>query len=464
MSNQIKQQRGKPSLTEGPIAKTLFFFSLPLLFGNILQALNNSINSIWVGKLLGETALAATSNAGIIMMFLLSAVFGTSMAAVILIGQNLGAKKIDEAKKVVGTSVVFFIGLSLIIGVIGLLFTPTILELMRTPIAAQEMAISYTRILFAGIPFMFGYNLVMAVLRGSGDSKTPFYFMLISSIIDIILNPLLIKGIGPFPEMGIAGSSVATFIAQCTSLTLLIVYLYRKKYFLRIQKTELHLLRINWKIIRILVNKGIPMGLQMVVVSLSNILLILIVNSYGYEATAAFGISNQLSGYVQMPAMAIGGAITSMAAQNIGAGRWDRIHKITLTGVVYNILFTGFASGLILFFNRPVLSIFLKADGEAIGLAAHINMITLWSFILFGIFNIVAGVVRSSGVVMIPLLITTFSLLFIRNPFASYLSNHYGFDAIWWSFPTSFLFAAIMNSLYYIFGSWKKNKMITSTS
>jgi putative MATE family efflux protein len=464
MSNKIKQQGTKPTLTEGPIAKTLFYFSLPLLFGNILQALNNSINSIWVGQLLGETALAATSNAGIIMMFLLSAVFGTSMAAVILIGQNLGAKKIDEAKKVVGTSVVFFIGLSLIIGVIGLLFTPMILELMNTPLDAQEMAISYTRILFAGIPFMFGYNLVMAVLRGSGDSKTPFYFMLISAIIDIILNPLLIKGIGPFPEMGIAGSSVATFIAQCTSLTLLIIYLYRKEYFLRIQKSELHLLRINWKIIRTLVNKGVPMGLQMVVVSLSNLLLIHIVNSYGSEATAAFGISNQLSGYVQMPAMAIGGAITSMAAQNIGAGRWDRIHKITITGVIFNILFTGFASALILFFNRPVLSIFLPANGKAIELAAHINMITLWSFILFGIFNIVAGVVRSSGVVMIPLLITTFSLLFIRNPFAEYLSSHYGFDAIWWSFPTSFLFAAIMNTLYYVFGNWKKNKMMTATS
>lgn len=464
MNKQARQNTGKPSLTEGPIAKTLFFFSLPLLFGNILQALNNSINSIWVGKLLGETALAATSNAGIIMMFLISAVFGTSMAAVIIIGQNLGAKKPEEAKKIVGTSVVFFIGLSLIIGLIGLLFTPSILELMNTPLDAQEMAISYTRILFAGIPFLFGYNLVMAVLRGSGDSKTPFYFMLLSAIIDIILNPLLISGIGPFPEMGIAGSSIATFIAQCTSLVALIIHLYRKKYFLRITKSELHLLRLDWKIIKTLVNKGVPMGLQMVVVSLSNLLLIHIVNSYGSDATAAFGISNQLSSYVQMPAIAIGGAITSMAAQNIGAGRWDRIHKITITGILFNVVFTGIASGLILLFNRPVLSIFLPVDGQAIELGAHINIITLWSFIIFGVFNIIAGVVRSSGVVMIPLLVTTFSLLLIRNPLAEYLSSQYGFDMIWWSFPASFLIAAILNTLYYIFGNWKKNKMIAATS
>lgn len=176
---------------------------------------------------------------------------------------------------------------------------------------------------------MFGFNLIMAILRGSGDAKTPFYFLLLSAVLDIVLNPLLIQGMGPFPKMGIAGSAVATFVAQLISFVLLIVYLYQKKYFLRITKKDIPLLRINWMIIRTLIQKGLPMGLNMVVVSLSNLILIHLVNSYGSESTAAFGVAMQISSYVQMPAIAIGGAVTSMAAQNIGAGKWDRVNRIT---------------------------------------------------------------------------------------------------------------------------------------
>ncbi|MDF2960625.1 MAG: putative efflux protein family, partial [Paenibacillus sp.] len=356
----------KPSLTEGPIAKTLFLFSLPILLGNVLQSLNGSINSVWIGKFLGEQALAATSNANIIMFLLISAIFGIAMAAVILIGQNLGAKKVDEAKRVVGTSTVFFMILSIVVGGIGVLFSPHILTWMNTPADAFELAVSYTRIMFAGIPFIFGYNLVMAVLRGSGDAKTPFYFLLLSAALDILLNPLLIEGIGPFPRMGIAGSATATFISQLVSFVLLLVYLYRKKYFLRITRSDTHMLTLNWTIIRALIQKGLPMGLNMVVVSVSNLLLIHLVNSYGSEAAAAFGVANQISSYVQMPALAIGGAVTSMAAQNIGAGNWDRVNRITWTGVGFNVGLTGLIVVFLLLFNRESVGLFLPVEGKAI--------------------------------------------------------------------------------------------------
>ncbi|MBW7453965.1 MATE family efflux transporter, partial [Paenibacillus sepulcri] len=282
-----QQKAARPSLTEGPIAKTLFVFSLPILLGNVLQALNGSINSIWVGKFLGETALAATSNANLIMFFLISAIFGISMAAVILVGQNLGAQRVQDAKKVVGTSTVFFVILSIIIGAIGVIFSPAILDLLNTPADAKTLAVSYTRIIFAGVPFMFGFNLIMAVLRGSGDSKTPFYFLLLSAVLDVALNPLLIQGFGPFPKLGIAGSALATLIAQSISFVLLVLYLYGKKYFLRLTRNDLHLLRMDWLVIKTLIQKGLPMGLNMVVVSLSNLILIHYVNAYGSEATAA---------------------------------------------------------------------------------------------------------------------------------------------------------------------------------
>ncbi|MBA2942646.1 MATE family efflux transporter [Paenibacillus sp. CGMCC 1.16610] len=452
--------KARPSLTEGPIAKTLILFSLPILLGNVLQTLNGSINAVWIGKYLGEGGLAATSNANIIMFFLISSIFGFAMAAVILIGQNLGAKKTHEAKKVVGTSTVFFFILSILVAAFGLLFSSTILTWMNTPPDVKDLAVVYTRILFAGVPFMFGFNLIMAILRGSGDAKTPFYFLLLSAILDVILNPLLIDGIGPFPKMGIAGSAVATFIAQLISFVLLIVYLYRKKYFLRITKEDLPLLRINWTIIRTLIQKGVPMGLNMVVVSISNLLLVHLVNSYGSESTAAFGVAMQISSYVQMPAMAIGGAVTSMAAQNIGAGLWGRVNRITWTGVAVNILMTGLIVVVLTLFNREVVSLFLPPEGSAIALGVHINNLTLWSFIIFGVFNVVAGVVRSAGSVVFPLVVAFIALLLVRIPLATVLSHKYGFDVIWWSFPVSFTVAMTLNVIYYQLGKWRQARMI----
>ncbi|WP_379971265.1 MATE family efflux transporter [Ectobacillus sp. sgz5001026] len=449
----------RPVLTEGPIAKTLLFFSMPILLGNMLQSLNGSVNSIWVGKYLGEQALAATSNANIILFFLISSVFGIGMAATILVGQKIGAKQIEEAKKVVGTSAIFFMALSLLVASLGFVFASPILDILNTPNDAKAMALVYTRIMFAGVPFMFGYNYVMIILRGSGDSKTPFYFLLLSVGLDIILNPLLIFGIGPFPKMDIGGSATATFIAQFVSLFAIIFYLYKKEYFLRITKNDLSMLRVNWDILRVLIAKGVPMGLQMIVVSSSVLGLVNIINTFGSEATAAYGAASQLSNYVQMPAMAIGGAVTSMAAQNIGAGKWDRVHRITWMGVWFNILLTGSLVAIIHLFNRQALLLFLPENSNALDIGIQINNITLWSFILFGIMFVVSGVIRSTGAVMVPLMITFLALWVLRTPLAYNLGKMYGLGAVWWSFPISFTVTVVLNILYYLYGNWKEVKM-----
>lgn len=206
------------------------------------------------------------------------------------------------------------------------------------------------------------------------------------------------------------------------------------------------------------------MGLNMVVVSLSNLILIHLVNSFGSESTAAFGVATQISSYVQMPAMAIGGAVTSMAAQNIGAGKWDRVNRITWSGVGINILMTGLIVVIIHLFNRTIVGLFLPTDGKAIDIGVHINNITLWSFIIFGIFNVVAGVVRSAGAVVFPLVVAFIALLLVRIPLATYIGHTYGFDAIWWTFPISFSVAVTLNILYYLFGNWKKSRMIPGAS
>lgn len=447
------------SLTEGPIGKKLILFALPLLMGNVLQSLNGTINAIWVGNYLGESAFAATSNANNIMFFLVSLVFGVGMASTILIGQSVGAQDEVQAKKVVGTSALFFMTLSILMTVAGLVLSPVILSAMHTPHDAMAFATAYLRIIFIGLPFMYGYNFLMMIMRGAGDARTPFYFLLISTVLDIVLNPLFIFGLGPVPALGISGSAVATVIAQFVSLACLVIFLYRKKHFLRITRSDLPYVRFDGRIIASLVKKGVPMGLQMLVVSTSAIAVINLVNSFGSVATAAFGAAMQLSSYIQMPAMAIGGAVSTLAAQNVGAGKWDRVHKTTILGIVINFVMTGVLVAIIYLFNRQALGLFLT-DSAAIEIGMRINLITLWAFILFGITFVLSGVVRATGAVIVPLLTTFLALWCIRIPIAYFLADKYGLDAVWWSFPIGFLIGIITSICYYIWGNWRQAKMI----
>ena len=450
----------RSTLVEGPIARTLFFFTLPILASNVLQSLNGSVNSIWVGHYLGEAALTATSNANTILFFLLALVFGVGMAATILVGQSMGARDTTQAKRVVGTSATFFVVASLLIAASGGVATAPLLAFMRTPPDAMPFATSYLRIIFAAIPFMFAYTFVMMVLRGAGDSKTPFYFLVLSVLLDIALNPLLIFGAGPIPRLGIAGSALATLIAQVISLVALLVHLYRARHFLWLHGPEWRYLVPDRVLLRALVVKGLPMGLQMIVLSGSAIVMIALVNRFGSQTTAGFGAATQLWNYIMMPALAVGMAASSMAAQNVGAGRWDRVHHIAGTGVLFNCLMTGALVLVLYLFNRAALSLFLPEDSQALAIAHHINAIVVWSFILFGISMVLGGVVRATGAAVPPLVVLFVSLWVIRIPLALALLDRYGADAIWGSFPVGAGMSALLMWLYYRYGGWKRARML----
>jgi putative MATE family efflux protein len=448
------------SLTEGSIPVGLFRFALPILFANILQSLNASVNSIWVGRFLGEAALTATSNANTIMFLLIGAAFGVAMAATILIGQCIGAHNMAETKRVVGTSATFFAGVSITMAVAGLLLSRPLLLAMSTPADSLALAVAYMRVIFLALPCLYLYAFVMAVLRGAGDSKTPFYFMLLSVGIDIALNPLLIFGLGPLPRLGIAGSALATFIAQAVSLTALIRHLYRRRNMLCLHADELRLLKPDWSLVATLIRKGIPMSAQMLVVSLSAVLMITLVNRFGVDTTAAFGAGLQLWNYIQMPAFAVGMAVSAMTAQNVGAGKWERVTRIARTGVLYSVLLTGSIVLLIELLNTQVFGLFLPTPSTALQLATHMNRIVTASFIFFGISVALFGVVRATGAVIAPLVILTLSLLVVRFPVAHWFLPRYQVDAIWWSFPISSVLSSLLAIGYYKFGGWRSARIV----
>ncbi len=449
----------KFSLTEGSIPRALLSFSLPILFGNVLQSVNGSVNAIWVGKFLGEAALVAAGNSNVVMFLLFGVMFGFSMASTVMVAQCVGAQNVGEAKRVVGTSAAFFLALSLGLSLVGFALTKPLLTWLHTPPDALPLALAYMRIIFLALPFMGGLFFLMAVLRGAGDSKTPFTYLVMSVVLDIALNPLFIFGWGPVPRMGIAGSATATLIAQGLSFFALVVHLYRNKHFLCIHRNELRLFKLDGSLVRLLLSRGIPMGLQMFVISSSMIALTSLVNRFGSQETAAFNAAMQLWNYVQMPALAIGAAVSSMAAQNVGAGKWDRVAKVATTGVLFNLLIGGALISIVYALDKHALGLFLPSSGGALEVSSHLNRIVLWSFFFFGTSMVLFGVVRATGAVMAPLVMLIISLWLIRLPFAYLMLDRLQADAIWWSFPLASIASMCMAGGYYRFGGWRKVRM-----
>jgi putative MATE family efflux protein len=451
---------GQRDLTTGPIGSTLLAFALPTLGSNVLQSLNGSINTIWVGRFLGESALAATSNANIIMFLMFSAVFGFGMAATILVGQSFGRRDIEGARRAFGSAVGLVVGGGVVIAAMGWIFAPAMLHLLATPGEAMHLALDYLRVIFLGLPASILLVLLTMGLRGLGDSLTPLWFMALSALLDSSLNPVFIIGLGPVPAMGIAGSAVATLIANAVAAIALISYIYLRDLPIRLRGHEMHYLWPEAALTRTILLKGLPMGAQMIVMSLAGMTMIGLVNRLGVDTAAAYGVSQQLWNYIQMPAMAIGAAVSAMAAQNIGAGRWERVSSITRSGLLFNFILTGTMVGLVILFDRPVMALFLGAHSPALPIARHIQLIASWNFVLFGMTMVLFATVRANGAVWVPLLAIIVALLPVRIGFALAARSTLGADALWWSFPLGSLATLAMAYAYYRYGGWRRGVMV----
>jgi putative MATE family efflux protein len=460
MADAAAQRRpGRGNLTDGPIARTLLAFALPTLASSILQSLNGTVNAIWVGRFLGEGALAATSNANMVMFLLTAFVFGFGMASTILVGQAWGRKDVDQARRVFGTAAGSFLVITILVAFAGYHLSGSILVLLGTPGDAAPLALAYLQVIFLAMPALLLLTLAMMALRGAGDSMTPLWFMIVAVVLDSALNPVFILGLGPFPRMGIGGSAMSTLVANYAALLGLIGYIYWKDLPLRLRGPELRYLWCDLKIMKTIVIKGLPMGIQMVVISLSALALVGMVNREGVATTAAFGVAMQLWTYVQMPAMALGAAVSAMAAQNIGAGKWDRVGRITGVGVVQSLVITGALIVLLTVADRSVLALFMGGDSPALPIARHIHVVATWNFLLFGVMMVLFATVRANGAVWAPQIILAIGLVPIRFGYIFATYDWLGADAIWTSFPVTSLINLLLAGAYYLQGGWRKARM-----
>ena len=448
------------NLTEGPITRTLLLFAIPTLLSNVLQSLNGSINTIWVGRFLGESALAATANANIITFLLFALVFGFGMAATIMVGQSIGRKDLHRARQAFGASIGFCLFLSVVLAVLGWFFSPEILRFLATPADAFTLAEDYLRVIFLAAPADLLMVMIMMGLRGAGDSMTPLIFMCVNVVLDIIFNPVLILGLWIFPEMGIAGAAASTSVSGYLALFAMIIYIYVKKLPLRLKGRELTYIWPDLSLTRFIVLKGFPMSLQMVIIATSGLVMIGLVNQEGVTTIAAYNIMQQLWTYLQMPSMAVGAAVSAMVAQNIGAGRWNRISKTTLIGCAATFVMTAILLGLLLIFDRPVIILFLGNDSAAVPMAQHIQAIASWSFLFFGLAMVLFSTVRANGAVLVPLICLFIAVYPVRLGFYYMFYGSIKADAIWWSFTVGAFASLIMALSYYLSGTWKKQKVL----
>ncbi|MGZ7147958.1 MATE family efflux transporter [Bacillus sp. BC08] len=442
-----------------PIWKSMSMFLVPLLLSNVLQSIGQLFGMVVVGRWLGVNDLAAISAFFPLFFLLVSFVIGIGSGSSILIGQAFGAKNEDRLKAIVGTTLTFTFIIGVVLAIVGSIFAMDIMRLMGTPENIIEISVHYARILFISMPVLFLYFAYTTFMRGTGDSKTPFYFLIVSTALNMILLPILIFGWLGAPKLDVYGAAYASVISTVITFIVMLVYLKKKNHPLQLDSMVRKYLRMDGELLKLLLRLGIPASINMILVSLSEIAVIAFVNRYGSDATAAYGVVNQVASYVQMPAVSLGITVSIFAAQSIGANQFDRLQKVVKAGIIMNYVIGGVLISLIYLFSRDILSLFLTSQ-TTIDIAHSLVMITLWSYLIFGHAQIISATMRASGTVLWPTVIGVVSIWLVEVPVAYYLSYHtsLGIEGIWIGYPAAFIVSLILQYAYYKL-SWQKKRI-----
>ncbi len=442
-----------------PIWRSMAMFLIPLLLSNVLQSLGQLFGMVVVGRWLGMNELAAISAFFPLFFLLISFVIGIGSGSSILIGQAFGARNEDRLKAIVGTTLTFTFVLGAILAVMGSMFAMDIMQLVGTPENIIDISVHYARILFISMPVLFLYFAYTTFMRGAGDSKTPFYFLIVSTGLNMALLPILIFGWFGLPKLGVYGAAYASVISTIVTFIILLVYLRKTKHPLQFDATVRKYLRMDWELLKLLLRLGIPASINMILVSLSEIAVISFVNRFGSDATAAYGVVNQVASYVQMPAVSLGITVSIFAAQSIGANQFDRLQKVIRAGLVMNYVIGGILIAFIYLFSKQILALFLTSQ-NTIDIAHSLIMITLWSYLIFGHAQIYGATMRASGTVLWPTIFAVIAIWLVEVPVAYFLSYHtsLGIKGIWVGYPAAFIVSLLLQYGYYRL-SWKKKRI-----
>ncbi|MCL2062874.1 MAG: MATE family efflux transporter [Candidatus Cloacimonetes bacterium] len=455
-------------LTEGSVFNHILKFSMPMLLGSVFQQLYNVVDSVIVGQFLGNSSLAAVGASFPVIFVLISMIMGLTMGMSVVISQYYGAKDMHRVKQAIDTMMIFVITSGLIVGIFGYFFSEKIFIWMNFPQEVVTDAAVYFRILIAGVIFMFGYNGMSSILRGLGDSKTPLYFLMVTTILNILLDLLFVLVF----KWGIAGVSIATVISQGVSFLGMIIWLNKKHDFINIKFINLE---FDKEIFRKSVKIGFPAGVQQTIVALSAVALTSIVGGFGTETVAGFAVAIRIDSFAMMPAMNISIALTNFVGQNVGAGKIDRIKKGYKAALSISCGISFILGLIFLTLGMPLVSFF--TPDPAVQLVGTQFLMTCSMFYIFvSAMFMTNGVLRGAGDATAPMLNTMIALWCVRIPVAIILSQGWkgvsflgyelhaweglGSRGIWWGAPISWVVGFLLAYSRYRGGKWKTKSVV----
>jgi putative MATE family efflux protein len=438
----------RSSLARGPLWKGFLVFLAPMLLSNVLQALSGTVNSVYLGRMIGVDALAAVSGFFPVLFFFMSFVIGFGSGAAVVVGQAYGARDPEKVKAVAATALAFSVLVGVIVGTLGGIFTEPLLRLVGTPENILPQAVAYGRITLLACPLLFLFILSTVVMRGVGDTMTPLIALIISTVVGLVVTPALIRGWGGLPQLGLNSAAYAGILSWAVTLGLLTIYMRRRGHPLAPDRVMLRHFWIEWHLLKVVLRIGVPTGVQMILMSMAEAAVLSFVNAFGSDATAAYGTVNQVVSYIQFPALSIGITASIFAAQAIGAENITRLGAIVRTALGLNLALTGSLVVLGYLFSRTLIGFFVD-DTVVLELAQRLLHITLWSYLVFGWSGIFASVMRASGTVIAPTVIGVFSIVVVEVSSAYILSQHFGIEGIWYAYPIAFTTMMTLQASYY---------------
>lgn len=451
-------------MTVGVPWKQIMLFTLPMVIGNIAQQLYNTVDSIVVGRYIGDNALAAVGSAGPILNLLLVFFIGISTGAGIMVAQYFGAKDRDNLALTIGNCITACAVCSLLIMLVGPFLTEPLLHLLNTPDSVLGWCQSYLNILIFGLAGMAYYNILSGILRGLGDSFSALLYLLLATVLNIGLDIWFVAGL----RMGVAGVALATAIAQGISALLCLLKLFRMKNLYELKKEHFIPERGCMKTI---IRLGVPSGITQAIFSMAMIVVQSLTNSFGEMFMAANVIVMRVDGFAMMPNFSFGTAMTTYSGQNVGAKRYDRVSQGARQGTWMAVGTSGFITALILIFGRHLMGIFTTTT-ELVDLSMNMMRIIALGYLAMGVTQSLSGVMRGAGDTMTPMWISLFTTIIVRIPVAygiAYFTRSQEYpigrqECIFISLLCSWLLGALITAIMYRSGRWKKKAIQKNAS
>lgn len=442
-------------LTNGSIYKKIIKFALPIFWGNLFQQLYNIVDSLIVGNFVGRDALAAISSTGSLVFLLVGLFSGIFMGAGVVISKYFGAEEKDKVQKSIHTSIAFGILSGIILSIVGTILSPQILSLMGTPESVFPQAVLYVRIYFGGILSVILYNTASGIFQAVGDSKHPLYYLIVSSILNVILDLLFVVGF----KTGIGGAAVATVISQAVSVILAFCHLCRSK---DIYRVTLRKISLDFSMLKEILHMGIPAGIQNSVIAIANIVVQSNINSFGAIAVAGCGAYSKIEGFAFIPITSFAFAMTTFISQNLGAKKYDRAKKGTYFGIAISL---GLAEliGIIFFIATPILISFFNKEPDVVAYGTlQARTISLFFFLL-AFSHCIAGILRGAGKSIVPMTVMLCCWCIFRVIYVTVATKIIpDIRVIFWAYPITWTLSSIIFLVYYLKFNWlhgfEKNK------